>query len=84
MQLYDDVVISGVSVIAFCLVITWIRIIGRKAAYEKFIYLISFHWVLKAIIKYRNGTTPTEILNREFINFIENDEEFVSKTMKQE
>ena len=84
MKLYDDVVISGASILGFIILVIIVRIIGRKAAFEKFIYLITFHWLLEIIIAWRNGKDPKYLLDQEFTEFIENDEDFVRKAMNQE
>ena len=62
----------GVILVLFIIMVT---VVGFWKVFARVFYIVSFHWVLKAIISYRRGVSIKDKIDKELKIIIENDEE---------
>ena len=68
---------TGLIVLSLIILALIVKVVGLQKSLLKFRYFITFHWLLETIIGWREGKTPSMILDQEFKDFVENDAEFV-------
>ena len=73
---------TGLIILCFITLALIVKVVGLKKSLLKLRYIVTFHWLFETIIGWREGKTPSMILDQEFKDFVENDAEFVDAVVK--
>ena len=73
---------TGLIILCFITLALIVKVVGFKKSLLKLRYIVTFHWLFETIIGWREGKTPSVILDQEFKDFVENDAEFVDAVVK--
>lgn len=77
-QKYSFIVALFILVVLLALLLLIIYMVGCYKVFDRMFYCMTFHWVLKLVIQFKNGESMNEGLDQNLKEIVENDEEMAN------